>query len=213
MARASGALWWAEARILCVSDLHLGKAERMARRGGALLPPYDTRETLTRLMSELSELDPQSVVCLGDSFDDGISAENLDEADRLQIAAMMAGRRWFWIEGNHDPGDLGLGGTTVTDLARGPLTFRHIAARRPVAGEVSGHYHPKIGIATRAGHVTRPCFVHDEMRLILPAFGAYTGGLNTSEPALASLFSSNARCILTGHKTSVVPLGAGRQSA
>ncbi|QHQ37219.1 ligase-associated DNA damage response endonuclease PdeM [Algicella marina] len=211
-ARGTGSLWWEDARLLCVSDLHLGKAERMARRGGTLLPPYDTRETLARLNSELTELEPQTVICLGDSFDDGLAAEHLDESDRIQIGTMMAGRRWFWVEGNHDPGDLGLGGTAVDALERGPLTFRHIAQAGAQPGEVSGHYHPKIGVHTRAGRVTRPCFVYDTRRLILPAFGAYTGGLSADDPALNTLFGSDACCILTGRRTSTVPLDI-RQTA
>ncbi|MEO0914654.1 MAG: ligase-associated DNA damage response endonuclease PdeM, partial [Pseudomonadota bacterium] len=200
-ARGTGALWWEDARLLCVSDLHLGKSERLARRGGTLLPPYDTRETLARLNSELADLEPQTVICLGDSFDDSLAAEHLDEADRIQIATMMAGRRWFWVEGNHDPGDLGLGGTAVEALERGPLTFRHIAHSLAAPGEVSGHYHPKMGVTTRAGHITRPCFVYDTRRLILPAFGAYTGGLSANDPALNTLFGADACCILTGSKT------------
>lgn len=205
-ARGTGALWWEDARLLCVSDLHLGKSERLARRGGTLLPPYDTRETLARLNSELTELEPQTVICLGDSFDDNLAAEHLDETDRLQIAGMMAGRRWFWVEGNHDPGDLGLGGTAVDALERGPLTFRHIANSQAAPGEVSGHYHPKMGVTTRAGHITRPCFVYDTRRLILPAFGAYTGGLSANDPALNTLFNTDACCILTGNTTSTIPL-------
>lgn len=211
-ARGTGALWWEDARLLCVSDLHLGKSERLARRGGTLLPPYDTRETLARLNSELADLEPQTVICLGDSFDDSLAAEHLDEADRIQIATMMAGRRWFWVEGNHDPGDLGLGGTAVEALERGPLTFRHIAHSLAAPGEVSGHYHPKMGVTTRAGHITRPCFVYDTRRLILPAFGAYTGGLSANDPALNTLFGADACCILTGSKTSTIPLET-RQTA
>ncbi|MHA3913997.1 ligase-associated DNA damage response endonuclease PdeM [Halovulum sp. GXIMD14793] len=205
-ARPSGALWWAEAGLLCVSDLHLGKSERMARRGGALLPPFETRETLLRLEAEISELSPGTVVCLGDSFDDDVCAENLDEEDRAQIKGLMAGRRWFWIEGNHDRSNPGLGGTAVPELSRGPLTFRHIAEPRAVAGEVSGHYHPKTHVQTRAGGLSRPCFLHDAARLILPAFGTYTGGLSTSEEALRGLFGPQAFAILTGSTPCVIPL-------
>lgn len=212
-ARPSGALWWDEARLLCVADLHLGKSERLARRGGALLPPYETRETLARLASEIAETAPQTVVCLGDSFDDSVSAVNLDEEERHQIGALMAGRRWIWVEGNHDPGDLGLGGSAVAQLSRGPLTFRHIAQPRGAAGEVSAHYHPKLSVTTRAGVVSRPCFVVDDTRIILPAFGAYTGGLAATDGALQGLFGVGARCILTGRGTSVLPLPIVRRIA
>lgn len=205
-ARPSGALWWAEARLLCVSDLHLGKAERMARRGGALLPPYETQETLQRLQDEVTELTPDTVVCLGDSFDDDICAGNLTPEARRQITTLMAGRRWFWVEGNHDQANPGLGGSALPELGRGPLVFRHIALPSGVSGEVSGHYHPKMQVSTRAGVITRRCFLYDESRVILPAFGAYTGGLSTSQSALRGLFGEPAFAILTGPGACTLPL-------
>ncbi len=205
-ARPSGALWWAEASILCVADLHLGKSERMARLGGSLLPPYETQETLARLQAEIDALQPRSVISLGDSFDDSTAAQHVDDAALRHLGALMSGRRWLWIAGNHDPDLPDIGGSHMEEVSRGPLTFRHIARPRSNAGEVSGHYHPKTRVATRAGTLSRPCFVHDDTRLILPAFGAYTGGLNCTASPLASLFSDNARCILTGKTTSTVPL-------
>ncbi|MSU88402.1 ligase-associated DNA damage response endonuclease PdeM [Rhodobacteraceae bacterium 2CG4] len=205
-ARPSGALWWAEAGILCVADLHLGRSERMARRGGTLLPPYETRATLDRLEAEIAALDPRSVICLGDSFDDQRVPDALDEPVRWQLGTMMSGRRWIWVAGNHDPQAPDIGGTAMEEVARGPLTFRHIALPRAAAGEVSGHYHPKTRVRTRAGAVARPCFVHDSRRLILPAFGTYTGGLNCTSDALQTLFEDDAVCILTGNATTTVPL-------
>ena len=103
-ARASGALWWPEERLLCVADLHLCKSERLARRGGPLLPPYETAETLERLADEIAALAPAGVVCLGDSFDDGAAGAALDAEDAARLMALMAGRDWIWIAGNHDPG-------------------------------------------------------------------------------------------------------------
>ena len=152
-ALGSGALWWPERALLCVSDLHLGKSERVARRGGAALPPYDTRDTLNRLAADIALTQARVVVCLGDSFDDPDAARALRESERLWIARLQAGRRWVWIEGNHDPGPVELGGAHLAELPQPPLTFRHIA-RKGASGEVSGHYHPKVRIQTRARTVT-----------------------------------------------------------
>jgi DNA ligase-associated metallophosphoesterase len=205
VARPSGALWWAAERLLCVADLHLGKAERLARRGGALLPPYETAETLERLASEIATLAPALVVCLGDSFDDCAAGAALTAADMARLTALMAGPDWVWIAGNHDPGPLPLGGRQLGELAVGPLTFRH-AAVRGATGEVSGHWHPKLRLALRGGAVSRPCFLVDAARLILPAFGAYTGGLRADHPSLRALLGPGARAVLTGEPCVAVPL-------
>lgn len=202
--RPSGALWWPGARLFCVSDLHLGKAERMARRGGGLLPPYECAETLGRLDSEIEALSPETVLCLGDSFDDGPAVESLAEEHRLWIARLMAGRDWIWIAGNHDPAPLSLSGRHLGVYSRGPLTFRHIAEADSEAGEISGHYHPK----ARVGGVRRPCFLIDRQRMILPAFGTYTGGMDLSEPALTGLMRNDARAILTGKTQAILPMMA-----
>ncbi len=195
----SGALWWAAEGLLCVSDLHLGKSERLARRGGTLLPPYETEATLDRLEALVDALDPARVVCLGDSFDDSAAAEALDEAHRLRIARMQAGRDWTWIEGNHDPGPSGLSGHHLDALRTGPLTFRHIAGAGP---DVSGHYHPKARLAGGS----RAAFVADAGRIVMPAFGAYTGGLSCTDPAITRLFGPDAIAVLTGPRAVPVPL-------
>lgn len=205
LARQSGALYWPSAGMLVVSDLHLGKSERLARRGGALLPPYEGIETLTRLDAELAALAPRVVICLGDSFDD-LAAADLPEEETLWLARMMAGRRWIWIEGNHDPGPVGLGGEHRAIWSEAPLRFRHIAKGVAAeSGEISGHYHPKARLAGRA----RPCFLIDRQRLILPAFGAYTGGLSCADPALRSLMAPDARAILTGPGGLILPMARG----
>ncbi len=204
VALGSGALHWPARGLLCVSDLHLCKAERMARRGGPALPPYETQETLTRLEADIEATGAACVVCLGDSFDDLAAAESLGEAERLRLARLQAGRRWVWIEGNHDPGPLDLGGSHLQELVEGPLTFRHIAAKDAGAGEVSGHYHPKARLAA----VRRPAFLLDGRRLILPAFGTYTGGLRCNEPALRALMQEDAVAILTGRRPVAVPMRA-----
>ncbi len=206
-ARATGALWWAEKSVLIVSDLHLGKSERIARRGGAMLPPYETRDTLHRLDAEIAATQPRTVICLGDSFDDRAAADGLIEEELTWLTRLIAVRRWVWIEGNHDPGPLDLAGTHLAELPEAPLTFRHIA-KPGASGEVSGHYHPKATVQTRGRRVSRPCFLYDSDRVILPAFGTYTGGLRARNPALTGLMHPEARAILTGPVPQVVPMQA-----
>ena len=198
----SGALFWEAADMLVVSDLHLGKSERIARRGGTLLPPYETTETLLRLSGEIAATGAKSVLCLGDSFDDRAAAEALDATHLETLQRLQAGRRWIWIEGNHDPGPLDLGGSHLAEYREGPLVFRHIAEPAVEAGEISGHFHPK----ARIKHASRRCFLVDSNRLILPAFGAYTGGLDWMTPVLRGLFEENATAYLTGRKVLAVPV-------
>ncbi len=195
----SGALWWEDAALLCVSDLHLGKAARAARAGGAILPPYETTDTLSRLDRDLAETMPETVVCLGDSFDDDAAANELSEDVQLWLTRMQAGRRWIWIEGNHDSGGTAPGGSHRKELTVGPLVFRHIA-QRDASGEVSGHYHPKAILTGRGGRASRPCFLYDDTRLILPAYGTYTGGLRWTDPAFRALLAPGMRAILTGSR-------------
>ncbi len=204
-ALGSGALWWPEQGLLCVSDLHLGKSERIARRGGPTLPPYDSRETLTRLASDLARTGATTVICLGDSFDDLVASGALAAEDRQQITAMQAGRRWIWIEGNHDPGPVEMGGTHLSEWACHDLIFRHIAQQNS-AGEISGHYHPKVNLNARGRSITRPAFLLDQSRLILPAYGAYTGGLRSSAEALSGIMAPDARAILTGAQPQLIPM-------
>lgn len=201
----SGALYWPDQRLLCVSDLHLGKSERIARLGGAFLPPYDTRDTLARLEKDLLATAANSVICLGDSFDDSASSRGISEPEFMWITRMQAGRRWVWIAGNHDPGPLAIGGTHMAELPLPPLHFRHIA-RRNASGEISGHYHPKARIKAQGQSVSRPCFLVDSDRIILPAYGSYTGGLQSSHQTLTRLMRPEAVAILTGPKMHAVPM-------
>ncbi len=196
----SGALYWQAQNLLCVSDLHLGKSERLARRGGALLPPYETRATLEKLESAIEATGARHIVCLGDSFDDLAAVDGLDEADRLWLLRLMAGREWVWIEGNHDAGPSDIGGTHLAELTLADVVFRHISTGP--GPEISGHYHPKAQLAGRS----RPCFLYDECRLILPAFGAYTGGLWAHDAAFGTMMSPRARAILTGQRCVVIPM-------
>ncbi len=208
VACGSGALWWPARRLLAVSDLHLGKSERIARRGGTLLPPYEQHDTLLRLQTEVEASDAATVICLGDSFDDGAAAQSQSGADQLWLTRLMAGRQWVWIAGNHDPAPLALSGAHLASLTEGPLTFRHIAEPGAV-GEVSGHYHPKARVAGRGQAVTRPCFLADAARIILPAFGTYTGGLRSDHPALCGLMAPGALAILTGAQPVALPMPRG----
>ncbi|RBW56303.1 ligase-associated DNA damage response endonuclease PdeM [Ruegeria sp. A3M17] len=204
-ALGSGALWWPSRNLLCVSDLHLGKSERMARRGGPSLPPYDSQDTLTRLAADIDRTGAQTVICLGDSFDDLDALAALGAAEKLSLTALQASRQWIWIEGNHDPGPIDLGGTHLAEYVVGPLVFRHIA--QPGGhGEISGHYHPKTRIRARGRTITRPAFLLDNSRLILPAYGTYTGGLRSSEKVLSDLMSDRAMAILTGPHPQIIPM-------
>ncbi len=206
-ALGSGALWWPDRRLLVVSDLHLAKSDRIARRGGSLLPPYETRETLARLAADMTALHPDHVLCLGDSFDDPAGELALGPDDKARLEALIAQCTWTWISGNHDPAPKSLGGTSADDYVACGLRFQHIASRDPVAPmpEVSGHFHPKMHLPTRAGTVTRPAFLIGANRLILPAYGAYTGGMPVTDPALAGLVGPDARAVLTGPKPIAVP--------
>lgn len=204
----SGALWHAAERVLAVSDLHFGKADRIARRAGTMLPPYETAETLDRLEADVARTAPATVICLGDSFDDLDAAASLTEEERLRLVRLQAGRRWIWIEGNHDPGPVDLGGTHLRQLRLGPLVFRHAAGPDPAPdpeaeGEVSGHFHPKHGLP---GGGQRPAFLLGHGRLILPAYGTYTGGLRADSATLRALMPPPALAILTGRRAIPVPL-------
>lgn len=205
VALGSGALWWPEQDLLVVSDLHLGKSERIARRGGTSLPPYDTRDTLTRLAADLALSHARTLVCLGDSFDDLDAAHALPNEEREWIFRLQAGRRWVWIEGNHDPGPVEFGGTHLAELPLAPLTFRHIA-QDGASGEVSGHYHPKASVALGRRTVTRAAFLIDSNRIILPAYGTYTGGLRTQTPVLRDLMRPEAIAVLTGGTPTAIPM-------
>lgn len=181
IARPSGALWWPDRRMLVVADLHLGRAERYARRGGALLPPFEVQDTLERLASEIAALDPARVVSLGDAFDDDPAAHHIGAKDAALLRDMARDRDWIWISGNHDPGRLpaNLSGVVVPDLP-GAITLRHQAGEGP---DISGHMHPSTRLAGRRFR----CFVVGARHLILPAFGTYTGGLDLTDPAFAPL--------------------------
>ena len=188
VADLSGALFWEEQSVLVVSDLHLEKGSSFAARG-VLLPPYDTVATLGRLAVVVARHDPKMVIALGDSFHDRDAHDRLSARDRDTIAALQARRDWIWISGNHDPAlPTSLGGIVATEVAIGPIAFRHEPTG--AAGEIAGHLHPKARVATRARSVERRCFASDGERAVMPAFGAYTGGLSIRDAAFAKIFQT-----------------------
>jgi DNA ligase-associated metallophosphoesterase len=194
--RPSGALWLAELGVLAVGDLHLEKGSAYAARG-QLLPPFDTADTLGRLEAEVEALSPRVLVLLGDSFHDRRSLSRLSKADARRIASLGQGRSLIWIVGNHDEEGLqaafGTGGGVLpgdlaAELSFGALTLRH----EPSGGapsEVCGHLHPCAKVVRAGRSVRRRAFVTDGLRLILPAFGAYAGGLNVRDAAFDGLFT------------------------
>jgi DNA ligase-associated metallophosphoesterase len=193
----AGVLHWPARRLLCVADLHLEKGSAFAARG-RLLPPYDTRETIARLLPLLRRYGPRRIVFLGDSFHDAQGCARLADADRAALVQALDGIDTTWVAGNHDPTPpVGLPGAAVEELCEAPLTFRHIPLPRAV-GEIAGHLHPRATAPTRAGGVARACFVSDGRRVLLPAFGAYAGGLDTTDPAIAGLFPRGGRAFLLG---------------
>ena len=190
VADVSGALHLPRERALIVADLHLEKSSSFARRG-MLLPPYDTSLTLARLAGVIARLSPRVIVALGDSFHDRAAHERLRAHDRAARAAMMAGRDWVWVAGNHDPGaPAGLGGDAMDELSLGALTLRHEPTRGPAAGEVAGHLHPAARVRAQGGSARARCFVTCGSRLVMPAFGALAGGLDLDHPAFAPVFST-----------------------
>lgn len=190
LADPDGALYWPEHGLLVVADLHLEKGSSFAARG-VLLPPYDTAATLARFARLVTHYAPRGVVALGDSFHDGGGPARLVDSDREALSIMQRGREWIWITGNHDPEPAtGIGGTFTETMTLGPLTFRHLPTGAP--GEVSGHLHPVARVAHRGRAVSRRCFAADATRMIMPAFGAFTGGLNIRDAMFADVFGTLA---------------------
>ena len=186
IADLSGAFFWESERLLIVSDLHLEKGSSYATRG-VLLPPYDTVATLARLAAVIARHDPCCVIALGDSFHDRKAHERLAPADRQAVAALQARRDWIWIAGNHDPAlPRDIGGVVASEVAVGGIVFRHEPTG--AAGEIAGHLHPKARVTTRGRTMERRCFASDGVRAVMPAFGAYTGGLSIRDAAFQKIF-------------------------
>ena len=198
----SGAVYWPARNMLILADLHLEKGSAAAGRG-RLLPPYDSRTTLDRIATLLRRYPATRLLALGDSFHDAEGAARLQAADQTRLAAMAQSVGFIWVLGNHDPRlPDSLPGTVAAEWSDGPLLFRHQAEiGRASETEICGHHHPKASVPVRGATVTRPCFVTDgHRRLMLPAFGAYTGGLDIGDAAIANLFPRSARIFLLGRE-------------
>lgn len=194
-----GGLWLPEHRTLIVSDLHLEKGSSYAARSGQFPPPYDTRETLACLHEAVVRHDPARVVALGDSFHDARGPERMEPGDRALVAALQEGRDWVWIAGNHDAAvSAGVGGRYADALTLGGLLLRHEPSPGEAPGEIAGHLHPCGKVAMRGRAVRRRCFVTDGSRLVMPAFGAYAGGLNVRDKAIEGLFAKGFTAHLLG---------------
>jgi DNA ligase-associated metallophosphoesterase len=188
VADLSGALFWEDESLLVVSDLHLEKGSSFATRG-VLLPPYETVATLGCLGAVIARHDPRTVIALGDSFHDRNAHHRLSAPNRDAIAGLQARRDWIWISGNHDPAPPSdLGGVVAHEVAIGPIAFRHEPTG--AAGEIAGHLHPKARVSTRGRSMERRCFACDGERAVMPAFGAYTGGLSIRDAAFSKIFQT-----------------------
>jgi uncharacterized protein len=190
----AGALYWPEPGLLAVADLHLEKGSSFAARG-VLLPPYDTAATLGRLARLIAHYAPRLVVALGDSFHDRDGPARMADTDRATLLALQRGREWIWIAGNHDPVPaVGIGGSFCDTLACNPVVFRHAPRTSEIDGEcdgeIAGHLHPVARVVQRGRTTSRRCFAGDGRRLVMPAFGAYAGGLNVRDRAFADVFGT-----------------------
>jgi DNA ligase-associated metallophosphoesterase len=210
LADLSGALLWPDEGLLVVADLHLEKGSANAAHG-VLLPPYDTASTLERLAWAIAYYDPRSVFALGDSFHDRRGWARLDEEDRATLASLQHGRDWVWVAGNHDPEPgRGVGGEFVQAVACGKLQFRHEPSAGRAIGEIAGHLHPSARISQRGRTLIRRCFAADGDRVILPAFGAYAGGLNIRDHAFLRVFGTLAFMVHLLGDHSIYTLPASR---
>jgi hypothetical protein len=193
-----GALWWPGECALVFADLHFEKGSAFAR-SGQLLPPYDTRSTLKRMAALFDLYQPAMAIALGDSFHDRDAANRLDDFERAQLADLGRRADWIWIAGNHDPEPpTWLGGHITEEVAIGGLTFRHEPSEQHADGEIAGHLHPCKTVTRRGQSLRRRCFASDGRRLVMPSFGAYTGGLDVRDIAVRGLFPKNFLAYVLG---------------
>jgi DNA ligase-associated metallophosphoesterase len=190
-----GALWWPARRALLVADLHFEKASWFAARG-QMLPPYDSIATLSALAGLVERTGAVELWCLGDSFHDSAGCERLPEGARELLAGMTARVDWRWITGNHDPLVDGMGGAVAEEAEVDGLLLRHEADPRETRPELSGHFHPKLRVSVRGRLVSRRCFVATGTKLILPAFGALTGGLDAHHPEIVRAVGKQAEALV-----------------
>ncbi|HRD77323.1 MAG TPA: ligase-associated DNA damage response endonuclease PdeM [Hyphomicrobiaceae bacterium] len=202
----TGALWWPSERALIVADLHLEKASFLAMRGQPL-PPYDTRETLQRVALVLDRYEPELVVALGDSLHDRGALDRIGEDERRILTILQEARRWVWITGNHDGGTAAaLGGEVRDQMTIAGLKLRHEPRPGPVTHEIAGHLHPAARLSMYGHAIRRPCFVGNGLRLVLPAFGTFTGGLNVLDEAFTGLFRNDGMSVWMLGQEGVYPV-------
>jgi len=196
----TGALFWPRRSVLVIADLHFEKGAAFAARG-THLPPYDTPDTLTVIEDAVARYAPETVIALGDSFHRADSHFGLADEARARICELTARQNWIWISGNHDPAPpSGLGGEGRDEISLEPFTFRHEPRAEPSAGEIAGHLHPAAKVSVRGRTLRRRCFATDGARLVMPAMGAYTGGLNVLDAAFSYVFPGNDfRAWMIGH--------------
>ena len=195
-ATAAGALHWPSQHALLVADLHLEKASWFAL-AGQFLPPYDSRATLTALAAEVERTHAERLYCLGDSFHDRFGCDRLEQNARQLLIGLTSRLDWTWIVGNHDPGFADHCGGRIADEAEvGGIVLRHEAVRDEPRPEISGHFHPKLRVHLRGRHVSRRCFVTSGTKIIMPAFGSLTGGLDAHHPEILSSVGSNAAALV-----------------
>jgi len=209
-----GALFWPERRALLVADLHLEKASWFARLG-QMLPPYDSLATLADLAALAAATGAQEIWCLGDSFHDASGCERLPAPARAALTALTAATRWTWIVGNHDPRFAdACGGRVAADAEVDGFVLRHEADPAETRPELSGHFHPKLRISRRGRLLSRRCFVATSRKLILPAFGALTGGLDADHPELLRAAGGPAEALVPlADRLLRFPLARARRSA
>ena len=187
----SGAAYASAQGTLIVADLHLEKGSRAASKG-RLLPALDSRDTLLRLKRAVEAYRPERVVCLGDSFDDNLASERMADADKDGLASLCASvGEWLWLSGNHDPeAPIFCGGGTANQIEIGGAILCHEPAAARASPQIVGHLHPKASVPAGGCHFSGPCFCVSEDLLIMPAFGAYAGGLSCRSRAIRSLLKS-----------------------
>ncbi len=196
VALPQGALYWPGRRALLVADLHLEKASWFAGRG-QMLPPYDSLATLADLTALAAATNPAEIWCLGDSFHDTGGCERLPPQACDMLADLTRAHRWTWITGNHDPVVPALvGGRAVAEAEVDGMILRHEADPRDARPELSGHFHPKFRVFRRGRLVSRRCFVASATKLILPAFGALTGGLDADHPEILRAVGRDAQALV-----------------
>jgi DNA ligase-associated metallophosphoesterase len=181
-----GVLFWPAEKIAIVSDLHLEKASHLAQ-AGQFLPPQDSYETLLKLKNTLEFADVKTLIFLGDSFHDAQGYDRMDDRERAMFTYFCETYHLIWITGNHDEGFIPCGVDAYDEVKIQSLTFRHIH-KEGDKGQISGHYHPKARLKIQGRKISRPCFIHNDEAIIMPAFGSFTGGLYHNDPVFKNIF-------------------------